>query len=123
MIDNRLPDYLEHIRQAIDDATAFVDGLTKAEFKIDKRTQQAVIMEIVIIGEAATQIIGRYPGFVANNTHIPWREMRTMRNRIAHGYFSIDLDVVWETVLSDLPDLRKGLQTLTLDTSGNKPTL
>lgn len=123
MIDNRLPDYLEHIRQAIDDATAFVDGLAKAEFKIDKRTQQAVIMEIVIIGEAATQIIGRYPSFVANNTHIPWREMRTMRNRIAHGYFSIDLDVVWETVLSDLPDLRKGLQTLTLDTSGNKPTL
>jgi uncharacterized protein with HEPN domain len=55
MIENRLGDYLEHMRQAASDALIFVEGLNKEEFAEDKRTQQAVIMSLVIIGEAATK--------------------------------------------------------------------
>jgi uncharacterized protein with HEPN domain len=105
MIDNRLGDYLEHIRQAASDALIFVEGLNKEEFADDKRTQQAVIMSLVIIGEAATKVMDRYPEFTAQNTQVPWRSMRGMRNRIAHGYFDINLDVVWETVQVALPEL------------------
>ncbi|WP_159815611.1 DUF86 domain-containing protein [Pseudomonas sp. 18058] len=111
MIENRLGDYLEHMRQAASDALIFVEGLSKEEFVDDKRTQQAVIMSLVIIGEAATKVMDRYPEFTAQNTHVPWRSMRGMRNRIAHGYFDINLDVVWDTVQVALPELLKVLPT------------
>lgn len=52
---NRLADYLDHMEQAATDASSFVEGLSKEEFLVDKRTQQAVIMSLIIIGEAATK--------------------------------------------------------------------
>ena len=109
MIANRLGDYLEHMRQAASDALVFVEDLSKEEFVDDKRTQQAVIMSLVIIGEAATKIMDRFPEFAAQNTQTPWRSMRGMRKRIAHGYFDINLDVVWETVQVALPELLRVL--------------
>lgn len=105
MNGNRLPDYLDHIRQSASDACGFIKGMRKEEFLSDKRTQQAVIMNIVIIGEAATKIMDRYPEFIETNPKIPWRSMRGMRNRITHGYFDINLDLVWDTVQTALPEL------------------
>ncbi len=87
MTDNRLPDYLDHMRQAAIDARDFVNGLTKEEFCRDKRTRQAVIMSLIAIGEAATKIINTYPQFIVLHPEIQWHGMRGMRNRIAHGYF------------------------------------
>lgn len=106
MNENRLPDYLKHIREAAENARSFVEGMTREEFLADKRTQQAVIMSVIIIGEATTKIMDRYPGFVDGNPTIPWRNIRGMRNRIAHGYFDINLEVVWDTVQTALPDLQ-----------------
>ena len=70
MNENRLPDYLEHIQQAAIDARSFVDGLAKEDFLADKRTQQAVIMSLIIIGEAATKIMDGYTAFT-QALHIP----------------------------------------------------
>lgn len=109
MTGNRLEDYLGHMRQAASDACTFVEGLSREDFLADKRTQQAVVMNLIIIGEAATQVMDRHPDFAGRHSDIPWRGMRGMRNRIAHGYFDIDLDVVWETVQSALPDLLRKL--------------
>ncbi len=97
MNENRLPDYLDHIQQAAADASSFVEGLAKDDFLTDKRTQQAVIMSLIIIGEAATKVMESYAVFTQAHPEVPWRNMRSMRNRMAHGYFDIDLDVVWET--------------------------
>jgi uncharacterized protein with HEPN domain len=105
MTENRLPDYLDHIQQAAADACSFVEGLSKDDFLADKRTQQAVIMSLIIIGEAATKVMDRYAAFSDQHSNVPWRSMRGMRNHIAHGYFDINLDVVWETVQTALPDL------------------
>ena len=105
MSESRLPDYLDHIRQAASQARSFVDGMGKDEFVSDLRTQQAVVMNLVIIGEAATRIMDLHPDFAELHPEVPWRSMRGMRNRIAHGYFDINLDVVWNTVQSALPDL------------------
>jgi len=58
MSENRLPDYLDRIQQAATDACGFVEGLGKDNFLADKRTQQAVIMSLIIIGEAATKVLG-----------------------------------------------------------------
>ena len=66
-------------------------------------------MSLVIIGEAATKVMDGYTEFVELNQEVPWRSMRGMRNRIAHGYFEINLDIVWDTVQTALPELLKQL--------------
>lgn len=109
MTENRLPDYIDHIQQAAADACSFVEGLGKDDFLADKRTQQAVIMNFIIIGEAAMKVMDGYAEFTQAHPEVPWRSMRNMRNRMAHGYFDINLDVVWETVHEWLPALLKQL--------------
>lgn len=112
MSESRLAEYLGHMREAATNARSFVAGMRKEEFLVDKRTQQAVIMSLVIIGEVATKIMDRNPEFAAGNPAIPWRNIRGMRNRIAHGYFDINLDVVWDTVDAALPDLLRNLTSI-----------
>lgn len=70
MNESRLEDYLDHILRAATDACGFVDGLGREEFLADKRTQQAVIMSLVIIGEAATKIMDRHSTFVERESDI-----------------------------------------------------
>jgi uncharacterized protein with HEPN domain len=105
MTSERISDYLDHIERAATDACDFVDGMSQKDFLEDKRTQQAVIMSLIVIGEASTKAMDKCQDSVSQHSEIPWRNMRGMRNRIAHGYFDIDLDIVWETVQSSLPDL------------------
>ncbi len=109
MNENRLPDYIDHMQQAAADVCSFVEGLAKDDFLADKRTQQAVIMSLIIIGEAATKVMDGHKEFAEAHAQVPWRSMRGMRNRIAHGYFDINLDVVWETVQTAVPELLKQL--------------
>ncbi len=113
MSGSRLPDYIDHIHQAATDACSFAEGLDKDDFLADKRTQQAVIMSLIIIGEAATKVMDSNPEFTHAHQEIPWRSIRGMRNRIAHGYFDIDLEVVWDTVQTALPELLKQLPGVT----------
>ena len=94
MSASRLPDYLDYMRQAIADAQSFVDGMAQTAFMQDKRTQQAVVMSLIVLGEAATKVMDQHADFAAEHGQIPWRNMRGMRNRIAHGYFDINLEVV-----------------------------
>ncbi|MCB2263816.1 MAG: DUF86 domain-containing protein [Candidatus Thiosymbion ectosymbiont of Robbea hypermnestra] len=112
MNENRLSNYLEHIQQAAADARSFVEGLAKDDFLTDKRTQQAVIMSLIIIGEATAKVMDGYAEFTQAHVEVPWRSMRNMRNRLAHGYFDINLDVVWETVQEWLPELLKQLSAV-----------
>ena len=109
MTVNRLADYLDHMRQAIADAQSFTEGMTQADFEQDRRTQQAVVMSLIVLGEAATKVMDQHSAFAAEHSHIPWRGMR---NRIAHGYFEINLEVVWDTVQTALPVLKTPLDAL-----------
>lgn len=108
MNSDRLADYLGHIRLAAEDARRFVRGMDKATFEGDIRTQRAIVMSLIIVGEAATKVMEQFPDFTIAHPEVPWRSMRGMRgmrNRIAHGYFETNLDMVWDTVLTALPDL------------------
>jgi len=100
-----IPDYLEHIRQAATEARAFVAGLTYESFMADTRTQKAVLMSLFVVGEAAAKIMARHQEFVAAHPDLPWSKMRGLRNRLAHGYFDIDYELVWNTTQADLPEL------------------
>lgn len=105
MKDSRLADYLGHMREAASQACSFVQNMTKDEFIADQKTQKAVIMNLVILGEAATRVMDDHAEFADSHPEVPWCSMRGMRNRIAHGYFDINLDLVWETVQVALADL------------------
>jgi uncharacterized protein with HEPN domain len=109
---SRLGEYIDQMLTAANDARRFIDGMSKEDFLADKRTQQTVVMSLVIIGEAAARIMDKHSQFVADNSEIPWRGMRGMRNRVTHGYFDIDLNVVWATTQTALPDLLSQLERL-----------
>lgn len=109
MTDRGPLDYIEHMQEAAQQACGYVEGMALDDFLRDKRTQQAVILNLVILGEAATRLLKEHASFLAAYPGVPWTSMKGMRNRLAHGYFDIDLQVVWQTVQSSLPALLDAL--------------
>lgn len=93
-------------------ALSYVEGYEKPDFMEDRRTQQAVVLNLILIGEESTKILATYPDFAHAHTEIPWRSMKGMRNRIAHGYYEINMDTVWDTVQQALPPLVIQLQSI-----------
>lgn len=112
MSESRLVDYLDHKLEAARQACSYADGLSREDFLLDKRTQQAIILNLLILGEAATKALKDNSAFLDGHPGVPWRSIKGMRNRVAHGYFSIDLDVVWETVQTALPELLERLPAI-----------
>lgn len=108
--ERRCADYLEHILEAVKLARDYCGGLELEGFLADKKTQQAVLLNLMVIGEAATRICKEFPEFVVIQASIPWKQMRGMRNRLAHGYFEVDLGIIWDTVQTALPDLEKSIR-------------
>lgn len=108
----RLGDLLAQMHGAAAEALSFVDGLSRAEFLDDRRTQQAVLMSLVVLGEASTRIGQQYSEWAEGHPELPLRSMRGMRNRLAHGYYQIDFDAVWDTVVRELPPLVTQLAVL-----------
>lgn len=86
--------------------------MAKEDFLADQKTQDAVILKLLVIGELAAKLLDEHADFVANYPKVPWRQMKGMRNRMAHGYFDRDLDVVWDTLQTDLPGLEAKLRSI-----------
>lgn len=106
---------LGHVRQMIESARlaiSYVEGYGREDFIADRRTQQATVLNLLVIGELAGKVLADDAVFAAEYVHVPWRSMVGMRNRIAHGYFEIDLDVVWQTVETSLPNLLESLDSI-----------
>ena len=88
-------DYLEDISGAISDIRLFIQGMSADGFMADKKTVNAVIRSLEIIGEAT----GKIPKDVQMRySDVPWDEIIGMRNRLVHEYFEVDLDIVWQTI-------------------------
>lgn len=86
--------------------------MSKEDFFADTRTQQAVIFNIIVIGEAATNLLKDHNELLNQFSNIPWTSMKGMRNRIAHGYFEININTVWETANTGMPALKKQLPSV-----------
>ena len=106
----RVPDYLSHILRAIERIGRYTADMDEAGFLNSELVQDAVIRNIEIIGEAANNILRVAPEFAAQHSDVPWQVMYTMRNRVSHGYDKVDLEIVWKTIQSDLPDLHSQIQ-------------
>jgi uncharacterized protein with HEPN domain len=118
----RAENYLEHIAQAIQRATQYIERLVSVSaFRQSQRDQDAVIRNIEIIGEAARQIQQHAPEFVTAHPELPWIEMRGMRNKMIHDYFDVDVHVVWGTVKNDLPRLKQQIEDLLNKQRGSAP--
>lgn len=112
MTPPRLADYLGHMSNAAGEIASFTEGQDRKDFLADRRTQQAVVMNLLIIGEAAAKIMDSDPAFVRAHPEVPWRSMRGMRNRMAHGYFETNFELVWETASTEMPRLADMLSIL-----------
>jgi uncharacterized protein with HEPN domain len=103
--ERRLPDWVQDIREAMQNIRADIGVLTDEQFLGDGKSVRAVAKGLSDIGEAANQIMSIDPGLEQRNPAV-WQHLRkiyAMRNVLTHGYFRTDASVVWETVKNDLP--------------------
>ena len=103
--DRQIAVYLRHMLEAAQQATSYVTEMTLEAFKADKRTQQATIFNVMVLGEAATKLCTKHSDIPARFPDIAWNAMRGMRNQLVHGYFDINLDIVWNVTQTELPKL------------------
>jgi uncharacterized protein with HEPN domain len=100
---------VEDILDAIAKIERYVHGLTFDQFKADEKTIDAVVRNLEVIGEAVRHLMAR-PEELPEA--IPWGDVAGMRNILGHEYFGVDLQIVWQTVTTDLPLLKSELWRL-----------
>ena len=100
-----------HMIEAAEKAIAFSAGQTRQGLEANEMLALALVRLLEIVGEAAQQVTSetkvRYPD-------IPWKLAAATRDRLIHGYFNVDLDVVWAILTDDLPPLIEQLKTIDL---------
>ncbi len=108
-------DYVEDMLDAMDKAELLLEGITYEQFEADFRINFAVVRALEIVGEAAKRLPPdlrrQYPG-------IPWKVMAGMRDRIVHGYDVVDLQIVWDVVKRDIPQVKPQIQKILADHPG-----
>ena len=100
---------LNHMLDAAREAESFSENKTRNSLESDRKLALALVKCIEIIGEAATKISNE---FREDLPQIPWANIISMRNRLIHAYFDIDLDILWKTVIEDLPPLISKLEEI-----------
>ena len=94
---------------SIDDYVTSMEGM---------KTLAAVCMQIESIGEGIKKIDTRFPGFLSEYApDIPWKSIKGMRDRIAHGYFNIDAEIVYDVAVNEVPILLKAFHGIIKDTN------
>lgn len=103
--------YFQDILTSLENIAEYTKGLDLESFKSDKKTVDAVVRNLEIIGEAAKNI----PKRLRNQySKIPWEKMVGMRNKVIHEYFGVDVEILWQTLQEDLPELKKQIKGLVL---------
>lgn len=108
----RIPDYLDHVLVAIQRIFHYVEDMSEAGFLEDEKTQDAVIRNFEVIGEASRNLERYHPDFVEQHPQVPWGDAYLLRNQIAHGYFKVDLEIVWRTIHDHLPSMERDIRDI-----------
>jgi uncharacterized protein with HEPN domain len=98
---------LLHMLDAAREAVGVSAGLSRESLASDRLLALALVKDIEIIGEAAAHVTEPSRASLPN---IPWRDVIAMRNRLIHAYFDVDIDLVWTTLIVDLPPLIRALE-------------
>ena len=107
----------QHMQDAIEEAMSFVKNRSRESLDKDRMLVLALMKDIEIVGEAASRISKEVR---LATPEIPWANIIGMRNRLTHAYFDIDLDILWQTVSHDLPDLATKLNLVMATALKNK---
>jgi uncharacterized protein with HEPN domain len=107
-----LDDYIKHILAAIERIQRYCSDADELAFLENEMLQDAVIRNFEVIGEASKNIDRRFPDFIQQHPSLPLIDAYEMRNVLAHGYFKVDLEILWKTINKHLPDLEKQLKNL-----------
>lgn len=102
-------DFLHDILDAINDVESFIDDLSYTEFVNDRKTLNAVIRSIEVIGEATKNIPDRIK---ADYKDLPWKLMSGMRDKLIHGYFGVDTKTLYKAAKDDIPPLKASIQKM-----------
>lgn len=100
---------IQDILSSIEAIFEYTRGLDFEGFVSDRKTVDAVIRNLIVIGEAAARIP---ENVFQDHPEIPWADMRDMRNFVVHEYFRINDQIVWETIKKDIPPLVEPLRNL-----------
>ena len=105
-------DYIDDMLEAAHKIERYTDGMSHEEFVSDEKTVDAVLRNLEILGEASKLIA---EDVREHAPEIPWSDMAGMRDKLIHGYATIDLDIVWRTVTEEVPHLRSKLDELFME--------
>lgn len=101
--------YIQHMIDAISQIEKYTKDMDYDDFKKDELRQDAVIRKMEILGEAAKRVSedtkNKYP-------EIPWQDAASMRDKLIHGYFGVDTQIVWTTVRNDISQLEQKLHEI-----------
>jgi len=100
---------IRHILDAARKALDFVQNKSRKDLDEDEKLALSLARLLEIVGEAANRVS---EDFQVRYPDIPWRKMIDLRNRLIHGYFDIDLNIVWDTITSDLPPIIPKLEKI-----------
>ena len=100
---------IQHMLDAAEEALGFINGRAREDLNDDRMLTLACTRLLEIMGEAASQVS---PEFRNLSPHVPWNSVTGMRNRLVHAYYDINLDVLWETLVGDLPHLVRVLHEI-----------
>ena len=103
----RVDDYLGHVVEANDNIFEYTADMDSVAFLLDRKTQDAVIRNFEIMGEASNNVTQHHATFAAAHPGVPWNFAYEMRNALSHGYYKVDQQIVWRTICDDLPALRQ----------------
>ncbi|MFB0553244.1 MAG: DUF86 domain-containing protein [Phycisphaerae bacterium] len=103
---------LNDIRQAIDRIEQYIKNLSFDAFSDDQKSVDAVVRNLEIIGEAASRVPDE---FKEKYPEIEWYKVVGLRHRIVHEYFGIDLEIIWQILQKDLPELRQKITPIMSD--------
>jgi uncharacterized protein with HEPN domain len=111
--DIRLRHMLDHAREAV----ALAGGKTRQDLDNDRLLELALVRLLEIVGEAASRVPReewtKYP-------EIPWHEIVGLRNRLIHGYDAVDLDILWQIIVHDLPPLVAALEAIVVPSASSE---
>jgi uncharacterized protein with HEPN domain len=104
-----LTEYVRHIRDEADYLIEMSRLIDKTAFLADETLKRAFVRSLEIIGDAAKRVA---PKMKEQSPDIEWRLMSGMRDRLIHGYFGVDYEIVWDVVVNKIPDLRSRIERL-----------